>query len=197
MHLVTWVIHALAAARYPVISVVVFIEGPMVMIVAGFLLRQHILHLVPLFVAIFVGDLVADCMWYAAGRFFASRISIGKSKLFGIAPDRFAKIKALFLNHQVNILFISKLTLGFGLAKGVLMAAGATRVSFKKFIIINAVGELLLVAGLLCMGYFFGDIYLRLADQIRPWFTVFVVLMIMGLLAWLAAYARRRVDKLP
>ncbi len=177
--------HALTVAeflKYPLIGVGAFLEGPMLMVASGFLLKHHLLKLVPLFVALMVGDLLGDIMWYYVGYFFAEPLIRKNGRWFGVTLEIFEKTKNLFNKHHKNILLISKMTLGFGVAKGVLMAAGAARVPFKKFLILNTLGELFLIAVLLGLGYFFGNMYTLVSHPHKLGFLVIVIgLVIVGL----------------
>jgi membrane-associated protein len=184
-------IHALEAAnvvKYPLISVGAFAEGPVVMIATGFLLKQHLLKWVPLVIALIVGDLLGDILWYCVGRYGAEPIMRKYGKWLGFTPKMFEKLKGLFLNHHTYILLISKITLGFGLAKGVLMAAGASKVPFKKFILLNLIGEMVLVAALLLVGYFFGNVYELIPHNYK---VIFVILLIAGVIVGLITLSRK------
>jgi len=177
--------HALNAAniiKYPLISVGAFAEGPVIMIATGFLLKHHLLKLFPLVIALVVGDLLGDVLWYCVGRYGAEPIMRKYGTWLGFTPTMFEKLKGLFLNHHKNILLVSKVTLGFGLAKGVLMAAGAAHVSFKKFLILNTLGELFLITVLLSLGYFFGNMYTLVSNPHKLGFLVIIIgLVVVGL----------------
>lgn len=194
MHIPPILLHALTIAeflKYPLISVGAFVEGPVLMIATGFLLKHHLLKLFPLFVALMVGDLFGDILWYSIGRYGAEPLIRKKGKWLGFTVEGFENIKSKFLKHHTNILLVSKMTLGFGLAKGVLMAAGASHVSFKKFLLLNFLGEIVLIAILLVIGYFFGNTYSMISHKYK---FVFLAIVIIALIA-LLAYASRIMKK--
>ena len=178
--------HALGLAetlKYPLIMVGAFAEGPVVMIATGFLLKHALLRLFPLFISLVVGDLVGDILWYSIGRYGAEPLIRKKGTWLGFTVEGFENIKARFLANHTNILLISKITLGFGLAKGVLMAAGASKVPFKKFILLNLIGEIILVTTLLLIGYFFGNTYSLVSEKYRVVFLVVIIsIIILGLI---------------
>jgi membrane protein DedA with SNARE-associated domain len=177
--------------RYPLILIGAVIEGPIVMIASGFLARNHIVTLWVVFIVLIIGDLVGDIFWYSIGYFTAEPILKKRGSIAGITIARFEVIKQLFLRNQIKILFISKIALGFGVAKGVLMAAGAVRVPFRKFIFINFMGEIILASVLISIGYLFGDTYTRLATSARPWFVGVLIVVVMVLFAWMARIIRK------
>ena len=119
--------------RYPLIALGTFVEGPILMIASGFFYRTGFFEIVPLFIAILIGDLIGDVFWYMVGRYFAEPVLSKHGKFVGVTPDRFEKIKELFTKYHEKILIFSKLTIGLGFALGVLVVAGATKVSFKRF----------------------------------------------------------------
>ncbi|MBI2099854.1 MAG: VTT domain-containing protein [Candidatus Vogelbacteria bacterium] len=133
------------------------LEGPVLMMSSGLLLRLGYLSLAPLVVAFVIGDLVGDIIWYLIGYWVAKPFLHRFGWWFGLTTERFEQAKALIHRHQERILFISKITLGFGMAIGVILAAGAARLRFRRFILINLSGELVLVPVLLAIGYFFGE----------------------------------------
>ena len=164
--------------RYPLIAVGTVIEGPILMIASGFLYRTGFFELAPLFVSIMIGDLLGDILWYCLGKYVADPVLKKDGKFVGITPERFEKIKGLFSRYHERILIFSKLTLGLGFAVGILTVAGMTRVSFKRFIIINAIGEIFLVSTLIAIGYFFGEVYLKISDNMKIGFLVAVALLV-------------------
>ncbi len=179
----TFLVYALSAAwalKYPLIFVGAFVEGPILMIGSGFLIRHGMFPFWPVFAALVLGDLAGDTLWYCLGRYLMAPIIERKGKFMGIDKDTLERTKALFNKYHERILIISKVTLGFGLALGVLMVAGTMKVPFKKYIAINAAGELFLVATLMSLGYFFGDLYERLAAQYH---AVFLILLVLAILA--------------
>ena len=134
-------------------------EGPIVMVASGFLYRQGFFEFVPMFTTICIGDLAADVGWYSLGYFFGEPFLKKHGHFFSVTPENFEKAKALFHKYHTKILLVSKMTLGLGMSLAVLMAAGASKVPFRMYIILNAIGEIVLVSILLILGYFFGNLY--------------------------------------
>ena len=182
--------------RYPLIGAAIIVEGPVLMIASGFLYRTGFFEIAPLFIAIMVGDLTGDTLWYLAGRYFANPILNKKGKFFGITPEKFEKINDLFKRYHERILIFSKLTLGLGFAVGVLTAAGMAKVSYKRFIVINAIGEVFLVSILLTLGYFFGQIYLGISDNLKIGFLVSLAVIVISAFLIFSRYVRQKSKEL-
>lgn len=176
--------------RYPLIGFGVIFEGPILMVASGFLYRTGFFEIIPLFIAILIGDLIGDMLWYIAGRYFANPILQKKGSFVGISPERFDKINELFNKYHVKILVFSKLTLGLGFAVGILAAAGMAKIPFKKFMIINIIGEFFLVAILLSIGYFFGQLYLNVSDNLKAEFVILLAVIVMTALFFFSRYIK-------
>ena len=153
--------------KYPLVFLATLIEGPLLMIACGFLLHLHIFSLALLLLILILGDLTADIIWYYIGRFLLEPFLKKHGHFLSITPERLAQAKELFRRYHVKILFISKITVGFGLALAMLMAAGAMRIPFRTYFIINLIGEIILVVVLLTIGYFFGALYNLIADSFK------------------------------
>jgi membrane protein DedA with SNARE-associated domain len=178
--------------RYPLVAFGTIIEGPILMIASGFMYRLGLFELVPLFLAILIGDLIGDVFWYIVGRYFAEPVLSRHGKFVGITPERFERIKGLFSKYHERILIFSKVTIGLGLALGVLVVAGATKVSFKKYMLINLVCGFFLVAIMLTIGYFFGEVYSRISDNFKIAFLVLVAVLILSFSYFFSRYVKRK-----
>lgn len=164
--------------KYIVLFVGTIIEGPVIMVASGFLIHNGFLDLFPSFIAITLGDLVGDVIWYGVGYYIAGPILSRHGRFMSITPELFEKAKELFHKYHTRILIISKITMGFGMALAILMAAGATRVSFKKYMFLNIVGEIAFVAWMLAIGYFFGHLYVSIPASLKVFFIIFWVVVI-------------------
>jgi membrane protein DedA with SNARE-associated domain len=107
----TW-IHS---SRYLLLFIGAIIEGPVLMVTAGFLLKLNQFNLVPMYFALIAGDFTADMGWYAVGYFGARPLIDKVGRFLNITPEIIAKIEARFKMYQDKILFISKITMGLGL----------------------------------------------------------------------------------
>jgi membrane protein DedA with SNARE-associated domain len=178
--------------RYPLVAFGTIIEGPILMIASGFMYRLGFFELVPLFLAILIGDLIGDVIWYIVGRYFAEPVLNRHGKFVGITPERFERIKGLFSKYHERILIFSKLTIGLGLALGVLVVAGATKVSFKKYMLINFVCGFFLVAVMLTIGYFFGEVYSKISEDFKIAFLVLAAVLILSFSYFFSRYVKKK-----
>ncbi|MDE2311820.1 MAG: DedA family protein [Patescibacteria group bacterium] len=174
----------LSFSRYALVFIGCIVEGPIVMITSGFLLRAAQFQLVPLYFSLMAGDFVADLGWYAVGRFGARSLINRFGHHLGITPQIIAKIQKRFHTYQDKILFISKITMGFGFALATLIVAGMLHVPFKRYVILNFFGGFIWTAFLLTVGYFFAHIYFMLIGPLKIAFiVVLIILVVYGLWA--------------
>ncbi len=123
--------------KYGAVFLAVLVEGPVSMMVSGFLLHLGQVKFWPVYLALLLGDLMGDTLWYWLGRNYASTLVKKYGRFLGLKEDLLKTIELAFKKHDSKILLFSKLTMGFGFALPVLVAAGAARVSYLKFIFLN------------------------------------------------------------
>lgn len=172
----------LGASRYIILFVGTIVEGPVVMLTSGFLYRLGQFDLVPMYIALMLGDFVADVGWYWVGYHGAGPIIKRFGKYLNITPAIIVKIEKRFKKYQTKILIISKLTMGLGFALATLIVAGILRVDFKKYIILNLLGGFIWTALLIVVGYFFGNIYELIGPRFKIAFAGFVAAAVIAAL---------------
>lgn len=187
----------LIAYRYPIAYPLAIVEGPVVMMISGFLVRLGFFDFWPIYLVLIAGDLTADVIWYFVGRHGGRPLIEKYGHWFSITPENVERAESFFHEHQAKILFISKLTTGFGFAIATLIAAGAAKVPFKKYITINFFGEFIWAGFLFAVGYFFGHLY-TLVDKGLRW--AFIVALVT--IGFVAVYGfgkamRKRFSKMP
>ncbi len=184
--------------KYLLLFFGVIVEGPIIMVASGFLIHQGIFELLPAFIAIFAGDLAGDVAWYYIGYYFAEPFLRKHGHFLSVTPEGLEKAKLLFKRYHVKILLISKMTLGFGMALATLIAAGATRVSFRLYMLLNALGEFILIALLLVAGYYFGYLYASIAKGFKNFFLIGLVAFVALLIYGFTKYMKKKItaDKL-
>ncbi len=166
---------------YAVLVVVSFIEGPILALVCGALIKAGVLPLLYPYLALMAGDLIGDVFWYSLGYYGGSRFVDRFGRYFSISRDQVNMIEDFFHRHTKKILIISKMTMGFGFALVTLFTAGLVRIPFKQYILLNAVGQFFWTAFLMSIGYVFGTLYLQVNGIIGKMSVV--ALFVLGLIA--------------
>lgn len=153
--------------KYVLICIAMPIGGPFLIFASGFLLHLHLLDIVPLFIAIAFGELAMDTVWYYVGRSFTDTAVARYGSYVGLTPDLFSKVKALFVRYDATVLFVSKILMGLGMGIVLLVIAGASRMSFWKYLLYNTLGEIVWVSMMLYIGYFYAGLYDAVASSLR------------------------------
>jgi len=147
--------HALAIYGYAALLPLCVIEGPAVTVIAAFLAAQGILDVGMVYLVVVAGDLLGDLLYYAIGRFVLRRLAARhraerlRHRVTVLAP-RIRK-------HAGTMLLFGKLTHSAGFV--VLLAAGATHVPLRRFLLFNVLGTLPKALVLVAVGYWFGQLY--------------------------------------
>ncbi len=174
--------------KYGLVFVAAFFEGPVVMMTAGFLFHLRQLKFLPMYAALVGGDFAADIMWYGVGYLGARNIIVKYGKFFKMTPQTIDFLEKKFKKHESKVLFISKLTMGLGLAVPILIVAGMLRVSFKKYIIFNLLGGLLWTLFLVIVGSIFGNVYNLIPESFKTVAVVGIIILFFTLAATLKRY---------
>lgn len=150
--------------NYPVLVYVVLIltscfEGPILALLCGIFYRIGYFYIVPVYLALMVGDLFGDCFWYYMGHRFGHRFIQRFGKYVNIHEKDIDRVKHIFHTYKDSILIVSKLTMGMGFALVTLFTAGLVRIPFRRYIALNTSGQFLWTGFLLAVGYTFGHLY--------------------------------------
>ena len=175
--------------KYPIIFLATIVEGPIIMAMAGLIIRLGLAGFWPIYITLMVADLTGDTIWYGVGYYFAHPVTEKYGKYFGLTPKIIARTKEIFQSHPKKILFLSKITFGFGFPLAILVVAGMSKISFKKYISSLFFGQFIFTGILIYVGYFFGDFYVTLNKDLKfisiVAFLVFIALVTTGIRSYL------------
>jgi membrane protein DedA with SNARE-associated domain len=176
----------LEASKYPLIFLGCYIEGTVVMMGAGLLWHEGVVNFWPAYIALVMGDFLSDLMWYFIG-YYAARKTIDKwGPRFGLTPENMAKVERRFHKYHTQILYISKLSMGFGLAVATLTTAGMLRVPLTRYIAINLSGGLVWVFAMMVVGYYFGNVLAYIPEQFQLGVGLFALVLAFFGLRWVS-----------
>ena len=144
---------------YVPVTIVAILEGPILSMFFGVLLKLGYFSLIPVYASLMLGDLIGDVVWYYIGYHYGRSAIKRFGKKFNITEEGVERVEKRFHENKTKILFISKITNGFGLALVTLTTAGIVRIPFKRYITVNIVGQFIWSGTLLAVGYFFSDSY--------------------------------------
>lgn len=140
---------------YLVLFPLVVIEGPVVTIIAGFLVSLGFMDFLPAYLTIVAGDLTGDVIYYSAGRWWLNKTYKGVLKFFGINIKFVHKLENGLKANKGPFLFFGKLSHAIGGI--ILFAAGSAQIPLKDFLEFNFLATLPKSLILLGVGYYFGS----------------------------------------
>ena len=181
---------------YFLIIILACAEGPILSVVFGVLLRLGYLHFIPIYACLMLGDLIGDGIWYRIGRVYGHGFIARWGKYFDVTEEKVGKMTRLFHKYKHAVLFISKISNGFGFSLVTLMTAGVVRIPFGEYLSVNLLGQFVWTGILLAVGYFFSSAYI----QVNNWagrisLIVGIVLVCFALFRYVQ-YLRKRAEEI-
>jgi membrane protein DedA with SNARE-associated domain len=164
---------------YPLITGLTIIEGPIVSVMLGSIVKLGFLNVYLAYFSVVLGDLIGDCFLYYLGYRYGDKVVEKVQTKIKVTHEKVESIKNQFHTQKYKILFLSKISNGFGLSSVILLAAGIVRVPFYLFFLVNLCGQLIWSAALIALGYWFVGIYQQIEGLSgKLLLTVFIVAVI-------------------
>ncbi len=179
--------------RYPIAYPLAIVEGPVVMMISGFLVRIGFFSFWPIYLILMAGDLTGDVLWYLLGRHGARSFIDKYGRFLSLDEKNVDQAEQFFKDHQGKILFISKITMGFGFALATLIAAGAAKVPFKKYFVFNFLGQFVWTGILMAVGYFLGNLYVFVDKSLRWAFVIALIVICAFAIYGFGKYAKAKI----
>lgn len=158
---------------YPVMFLIMVIEGPIVALAASFLAKLGFFNIFIVFFLSLLGDIVGDIILYSLGYLGGAKILRKAERFLHINPQFVQKIEKHFKLHgQKTIIAVKSTT---GLCWITFIAAGTVRMDFKKFLTGSFLGGIVWSSFLIIVGYFFGYAFGKINDYIQyAGITIFI-----------------------
>jgi membrane protein DedA with SNARE-associated domain len=153
-------IQLLLTYKYLILIPLAIIEGPIVTIVAGFLVTLKMFNPFLVYVIMVIGDIVGD-----AGIYYIGYSGKHVLKYFKVTEEKLEKAKQFFHENHKRALFVSKLAHGIGFTG--LIAAGAAHVPYKRYFKTCAIISALQSLIMLMIGIFFGHAYVKIGQYLN------------------------------
>lgn len=154
-HQVNQIFNLLYTYSYLVLFPLVVIEGPVVTIVAGFLVSLGFMDFIPAYLTVVAGDLTGDMIYYSAGRWWLNKTYKGVFNFFKINLKFVHKLEEAIKKNKGPFLFFGKLSHAIGGI--ILFAAGSAEIPVNEFLKFNFLATLPKSLILLAVGIYFGS----------------------------------------
>ena len=178
------------ANGYWFMYIVAIIEGPILGVVCGLLIRLGYFDFWTIYLILMAGDLTGDIVWYHVGKYGIHRFIKRFGRFFSLDERNVRIIERTFKKHETKTLIISKITAGFGFAILTLMTAGSIGIPFKKYMTINFLGQFFWSGFVITVGYYFGQFYQTIDESFRIMSIVVFIALFMAVLYGVRKYAQ-------
>lgn len=159
------------------------LEGPIVTVIASYAARLGYLNIYAVFVVCVLGDLIGDSALYWIGRSGESWVPLKWRKRLWMDEARTTRLVQHFRIRGGRTLILGKITHSAGFL--VLLAAGAAKMSFNKFILFNTLGTLPKTAFFCIIGYTIGHAYTSIDGYIGRVSLILLIVISAAALGWL------------
>jgi membrane protein DedA with SNARE-associated domain len=145
------IVPILSQYGYAVILPIAVVEGPAMAIVAGALVAAGQLNAMAACLLLIGADLVGDAGYYGLGRFGHAPLLAAISKRLSLTPERLHPLEKRFHDNDWKLLMIGKTQ---ALGGVILYFAGASRMNFVRYMLLNLVATTPKVVLFEAVGYF-------------------------------------------
>lgn len=173
--------------KYLILFPISVVEGPIISILAGVMIARDLFDPWITWTVLVIGDLAGDIIYYCLGRYGGRPFIKKHGRLLKLTEEKMVSWEEHF-NHKApkRTLFLGK-TQPWGSV--ILFAAGATKMPFLKFLLINAAATIPKSLLLILIGYYFSEAYVA-ADQYLQYTGI--VLTVIGALTILYFFLKRK-----
>jgi membrane protein DedA with SNARE-associated domain len=152
------------------------------LIIAGILIAQGQFHLVPVAIAAWCGIMGGDLVLYHFGKKFGLEITrvrfIGKH----LTKQRIERMEQMFDRYGIFVVAVGRLIAG--VRGAMVVAAGAVRYNFWKFIITDGIMALVSGGAFVWLGHWLGNFDAHKIKEFKHILILVVIALFAALLAW-------------
>ena len=170
------------------------VPGESLVLASGFFAHQGILELDAVIAAVALGAVAGDNIGYLLGARLGREWLLKKGSRFGLRKKRLAQVDAFFQRQGPRAVFIGRF-IGFARAL-VPFVAGASRMSYRRFVVADALGAGLWTVAFVALGYVLGASWQMAEKWISRSGLVLGAVLLLGAV-WLWLRRRRRRAETP
>lgn len=179
----TSIVNHLLIYKYLYLFPISVLEGPIISIIAGFLASTNALNFWVAYLILIAGDLVGDTIYYCLGHFGRKSFLDRWGHYIGVDEKKVEQLETHFFDHGIKTLLVGKITQLPGGA--ILVAAGAAKMPYYKFMATNFVVTLPKILVMLIIGFYFGKAYLTINNYFKYTALIVGALLFVGIIVWL------------
>ncbi|PIT47487.1 hypothetical protein BHC46_07155 [Snodgrassella alvi] len=167
------------------------LEGETILTLAGFFVHKGYLLFVPSILCATAGGMIGDQVCFLLGRYYGTRLLQHFPKLDPLVE----KTNRLLCKHSSIIIIGVRFMYGLRIAGPI--AIGMSKVSFSRFLLLNALGALLWATIIISFGYLFGQSAQWLFTQFQQYTKLLfaLILLIAVIVLSIYWYSKQRRNK--
>ncbi len=147
--------------KYWIIFPVAIVEGPIIIIISGFLAYLGILNAFVVYIVLVIADTIGDSLYYLIGRYWRSSAKVKKVATYlGYNEKSEEFLEGHFKKHKIKTFLLAKISHGIG--GSVQVAAGIAKVNFLEFLLVNIITTIPKTLILFMIGFYVGGSYLKI-----------------------------------
>jgi len=150
---------------YPLMLLLMTLEGPIITIISAFLASLGYFNIFIVFGLSVLGDVLGDIVLYFIGYFGGHKILLKAEKFLKIKESVIEKLREKFRQNGAKIIFYVKSTTGLCYITFILV--GTARMKLSKFVKYSILGGLFWSSFLVIVGYFFGYAAEQISEYIK------------------------------
>ncbi len=183
----------LISYQYAILFPIAILEGPIIAVVAGFLVMTGQLEFLPVFLLLLAGEIVGDVFYYCIGRYGGRKFVQRWGKYVGLNAARLASVEDHFRKYPTKTLLFGK-TQSWGSL--ILVAAGISQMPLTLYAWVNLAASIPKTLLFMGLGYYFGRVFGALA--LKEYLNYGeAALFVMGLVVVVLFIRRRRKTPAP
>ncbi len=168
------------------------VPGETILIAAAFYAGLGHLNIIIVFLVGFIGAVVGDNIGFAIGQYGGRPLVERFGKYIFLTPKRLDHAEAFFNRHGGKVVVIARFFEGLRQLNGII--AGLSEMKWMRFITYNTIGAGLWVGLWASVGYFGGS-HIETFLRYQLYFTVAVVVGIVGYISYRILKERRKTAK--
>ena len=186
----SYLIILLAAALECAAFAGLLVPGESLVLASGFLAHRGVLGLDSVIVAAGLGAMLGDNIGYQLGARLGRGWLLRHGRRLGVTERRMGRAERFFARHGPKAVFVGRFV-GFARAL-VPFVAGASRMSYRRFLLYDTLGAAIWTVGFVLLGYGLGASW-RVAERWvgRVGLLLGILAAIAGLVLWLRRRQRR------
>ncbi len=158
----------------------VVVGGEILLLAAGFLAAQGYFNVFLVILLATVAVLLVDIVWYFLGRFGEKALVARLQKVLIGKKEKAIGLDQLLKENASKTILLVRFV--YGVRAMVLILAGALKMNFGKFLLLNAIGSFVWATVMTLLGYFFGESWQVLRQYVQNGVLFMTLIFVIGLI---------------